>query len=163
MAGLAGLFCEVIGPVTRRGFCEPWRSAVVSCPCGSAGNPCHGTSWGPARRIWRDTVEIQGHYRQRETILSTVSSNSMIDLSDAPTASDDAERDPVYAGLRLSAWLQIIAIGTLFVLLFWPNLRRLWSRPIHSTASPTGAMPSPSRLSGFITSTFTASNCLPRK
>jgi exosortase len=50
----------------------------------------------------------------------------MIDLSDAPTASDDAERDPVYAGLRLSAWLQIIAIGSLFVLLFWPNLRRLW-------------------------------------
>ncbi|HWE97099.1 MAG TPA: exosortase/archaeosortase family protein [Tepidisphaeraceae bacterium] len=57
--------------------------------------------------------------------MSTVSSNSTIDYTVAPTPVVE-DRDPVYAGLRLSAWLQIGAIGGLFILLFWPNLRRLW-------------------------------------
>jgi exosortase len=57
--------------------------------------------------------------------LSTVSSNSAIDYTVEPTPAVE-DRDPVYAGLRLSAWLQIGAIGGLFILLFWPNLRRLW-------------------------------------
>jgi exosortase len=48
-----------------------------------------------------------------------------MDYSVGPAASEQ-DPDPVYAGLRLSTWLQIIAIGGLFVLLFWPNLRRLW-------------------------------------
>ncbi|MDB5304679.1 MAG: hypothetical protein JWM97_2228, partial [Phycisphaerales bacterium] len=48
-----------------------------------------------------------------------------MDYSVGPAASEQ-DRDPVYAGLRLSTWLQITAIGGLFVLLFWPNLRRLW-------------------------------------
>jgi exosortase len=36
--------------------------------------------------------------------------------------------DPVYAGMRASAWMKIGITSLLFVLLFWPNLWRLWSK-----------------------------------
>ena len=36
--------------------------------------------------------------------------------------------DPIVGGLRLSAWLRIGIVTGLFVLLFWPNLWRLWGK-----------------------------------
>lgn len=36
------------------------------------------------------------------------------------------DREPVYLGLTLSAWIRIGTIAGLMVLVFWPSLRRLW-------------------------------------
>jgi exosortase len=48
-----------------------------------------------------------------------------------PDRADDAlaaDADPVYWGLRLSAWVKVGLIAGLFLALFWPNFRRLWEK-----------------------------------
>jgi len=46
----------------------------------------------------------------------------------APLSTLTIDDDPVYWGLRLSAWAKIGITTALFALLFWPNLWRLWSK-----------------------------------
>ncbi len=46
----------------------------------------------------------------------------------APLSTDLTDDDPVYVGLRASAWVKIGVTTGLFVGLFWPNLWRLWSK-----------------------------------
>ena len=36
--------------------------------------------------------------------------------------------EPCFAGIGVSAWVKIAITTVLFVLLFWPNLWRLWSK-----------------------------------
>ncbi|HXE51492.1 MAG TPA: exosortase/archaeosortase family protein [Tepidisphaeraceae bacterium] len=47
------------------------------------------------------------------------------DLRPACLAAAD---EPVWGGLRVTTWLKIGIISGLFVLVFWPNLWRLWSK-----------------------------------
>jgi exosortase len=36
--------------------------------------------------------------------------------------------EPVWAGLAVTSWVKLVSLSALFVLLFWPNLWRLWGK-----------------------------------
>jgi exosortase len=56
--------------------------------------------------------------------LTSTSQASAVDL---PGSSEGGE-EPVWAGLSVSSWVKLLSLSVLFVLLFWPNLWRLWGK-----------------------------------
>lgn len=59
--------------------------------------------------------------------MSTLTTNPGAQI-DYPSADPQGDPDPLYLGLALSTWVRIATIATLFSLLFWPNLRRIWEK-----------------------------------
>ena len=66
--------------------------------------------------------------------LTTLTSNSSSALD--PAGSSPAGEEPLYLGIRAGTWLKTASITALFVLLFWPNLRRLWEKTNPFTGEP---------------------------
>ncbi len=60
--------------------------------------------------------------------LSTANDLSPLDYRSTLPLQAGVDDEPVYFGLRLSAWIKIAVVGALFCAIFWPNLRRLWEK-----------------------------------
>jgi len=56
--------------------------------------------------------------------LTSTSQASPVVLLGSPDVSDE----PVWGGFALSSWVKFLSLSALFVLLFWPNLWRLWGK-----------------------------------
>ena len=56
--------------------------------------------------------------------MSSLATQSAADSISSPVAAAQAE--PRYLGYTLTSWVKFISLGLLFLLVFWPNLRRLW-------------------------------------
>jgi exosortase len=64
---------------------------------------------------------------RRGRVLTNFSPSSTLGYTD-PAARADGAVEPVYFGLRLSAWIKIGVVTGLFLAVFWPFLRRLWDK-----------------------------------
>jgi exosortase len=68
-----------------------------------------------------------------EAILTALTSTSTDKLEYGVGSSDD---EPIVFGLRASTFVKVATVAGLFVLLFWPNLRRLWDKTNPFTGEP---------------------------
>jgi exosortase len=66
--------------------------------------------------------------RPEEGRLTNLSPSSSLAYADPDVRSAVTDAEPVWLGLRLSAWVKIGVVAGLFLALFWPNLRRLWDK-----------------------------------
>lgn len=67
--------------------------------------------------------------------MTSVTSTTAAHL-DSGIGSSPQGDEPTILGLRASSFLKIATIGGLFILLFWPNLRRLWDKTNPFTGEP---------------------------